>query len=84
MGLDGAPCHLELLGDFCVVAALQQQIGDLLLARGEPNKRFLHRSPWKSNGLPQATLRPARQGESSPLQTRSRIQKFWIRPYRIP
>jgi hypothetical protein len=52
MGLDGAPGHLELLSDFCVVTALQQQIGDLLLAWAEPNRRFLHRFPRKSIDLP--------------------------------
>jgi len=45
MGLDGAPGHLELFGNFCVVTAFQQQVGDLLLPWTEPNRRFLHRPP---------------------------------------
>jgi hypothetical protein len=33
MGLDGAPGHIQLLGNFVIVAALQEQFDDLLLPR---------------------------------------------------
>jgi len=70
MGLDGAPGHLELFGNFCVVTAFQQQVGDLLLPWTEPNRRFLHRPPPNSTDLPQDTLLPARQGTLRPSNPR--------------
>jgi hypothetical protein len=30
--LDGAPGHIQLLGNFCIIATFEQQIGNLLLA----------------------------------------------------
>ena len=33
MRLDGASCHVELFGNFRIVTAFEQQIGDLLLSR---------------------------------------------------
>jgi len=44
MGFDRAPCHFQLLGDFFVIAALQQQICDLLLARSKTNELLRHDS----------------------------------------
>jgi hypothetical protein len=37
MGLDCAPSHMELAGNFSVVTSLQEQFDDLLLARTQPN-----------------------------------------------
>ena len=37
MSLDRAPCHFELLRDLRVVAALKQQLCDLLFTRPEAN-----------------------------------------------
>jgi hypothetical protein len=62
MGLDGAPGHVELFGNFRVVTALQQQICNLLLPPAKPNRHFLHRPPPEEQWFPQATLSPARQG----------------------
>jgi hypothetical protein len=42
MRFHGSPCHVELSGDFGVVAALQQQFDNLLFARTEPNSLLLH------------------------------------------
>jgi hypothetical protein len=38
--------HFELLGDFTIVTALQQQIDDLLIARPNSNSQFLHRTTF--------------------------------------
>jgi len=60
VGFDGTPGNLELFGNFPVVATLQQQLGDLLLARSEPDSLPLHEylSPSKiSNGLDAQTSR---------------------------
>jgi hypothetical protein len=40
--LDRASGHLELRGNFSIVTALQQQLGDLLFPRAQPNRLFLH------------------------------------------
>jgi hypothetical protein len=45
MCLYRTPGHFELLGDFSVVAALQQQLGNLLLPRPEANRPFPHAFP---------------------------------------
>jgi hypothetical protein len=50
--------HFELLGNFCVVAALKQQLGDLLLARAQANRPFLHASPFSADYSNQPTYRP--------------------------
>ena len=42
MRLDRASGHLELPGDFRVVATLQQQFRNLLLTRAELNRTLLH------------------------------------------
>jgi len=42
MGLYRTPGHLELPGNFRVVTALQQQIGDLLLPWTQPNWLVFH------------------------------------------
>jgi hypothetical protein len=41
--LDGSTRHLQLLRDFGVVTALQEQFNNLLLARTQPNGLFPHR-----------------------------------------
>jgi hypothetical protein len=41
----GSARHIQLAGDFGVVAALQEQFHNLLLARAEPNGLFPHHSP---------------------------------------
>jgi hypothetical protein len=38
--------HFELLGDFTIVTALQQQIDNLLIARPNSNSQFLHRTTF--------------------------------------
>jgi len=43
----GAPSHLELAGNLGVVATLQKQFYDLLLARTETNCHIVH-----SNSIP--------------------------------
>jgi hypothetical protein len=40
--LHRAPGHLELSGNFGIVATLKQQFGDLLFARTQPNRAFVH------------------------------------------
>ena len=42
MSFHGSPCHIELGGNFGVVAALQKQVNDLLLAWTEPNGLLFH------------------------------------------
>jgi hypothetical protein len=42
VGLDGASGHVELLGDFIVVAALQEQFSYLLFSGTQSDKRLLH------------------------------------------
>jgi len=42
MSFHGSPRHVELAGDFGVVASLQQQFNDLLFARTEPNSLLFH------------------------------------------
>jgi len=42
MSLHGTPGHVELAGDFGVVASLQEQFDDLLLSRTQPNGLLLH------------------------------------------
>jgi hypothetical protein len=42
MSFHGSPCHVELAGDFGVVASLQEQVYDLLFARTEPNSLLFH------------------------------------------
>jgi hypothetical protein len=38
----GAPGHLELSRNLGIVATLQQQFGDLLFARTQPNRALVH------------------------------------------
>jgi hypothetical protein len=42
MGLYRTPGHLELFGNFRIVTALQQQIGDLLFPWTQPNWLIFH------------------------------------------
>jgi len=50
MCFDRAPRDIQLLADFFVVTSLQQKLGNLLLARSQPDKLFLHAiSPIRSN-----------------------------------
>jgi hypothetical protein len=43
--LDGAPGHFQLFGNLGVVAALQQQFGNLLLPRSQAKILFPHARP---------------------------------------
>ncbi len=45
MSFHGSPRHLQLTGDFSIVAALQKQFDNLLFARTEPNSLLLHPIP---------------------------------------
>jgi hypothetical protein len=45
MSLHGTPRHIELAGDFGIVATLQQQFDNLLFARPQPNSLILHQIP---------------------------------------
>jgi hypothetical protein len=45
MSLHGSPRHVQLAGNFSIVATLQQQLDDLLFARTQPNSLLLHRFP---------------------------------------
>jgi hypothetical protein len=45
MSLYGTSSHMELAGDFGIVATLQQQVDNLLFARPQPNSRVLHYIP---------------------------------------
>jgi hypothetical protein len=48
VSLNGAPGHLELLGDFIVVAALQEQLSNLLFSGTQSDRLLLHAySPQK-------------------------------------
>jgi hypothetical protein len=40
--LHGAPGHFQLSGNFRIVATLQQQFGNLLFPRTQPNRAFVH------------------------------------------
>jgi hypothetical protein len=42
MGLDGSPSHLELAGNFVVVATLQKQLDDLLFSMAQTDGLFAH------------------------------------------
>ena len=45
MSLHGSPRHIELAGDFGIVATLQKQFDNLLFARPQPNSLILHQVP---------------------------------------
>jgi hypothetical protein len=45
MCLHRAPCHVEFLGDFGVVAALQQKFSDFFFAWPQTNFFHAHFSP---------------------------------------
>ena len=45
MSLHGSPRHFQFHGNFRVVAALQQQLDNLLFARTQPNSLLLHPTP---------------------------------------
>jgi len=45
MSLHGTPGHIELAGDFGIVASLQKQFDNLLFARPQPNSLVLHQVP---------------------------------------
>jgi hypothetical protein len=45
MSLHGPPRHVQLGGDFGIVATLQKQFDNLLFARPEPNSLILHQVP---------------------------------------
>jgi hypothetical protein len=45
VSLHGTACHVELHGNFAVVAALQQQIGNLLFPKAQLDGLFLHANP---------------------------------------
>jgi hypothetical protein len=45
MSLHGTPSHVELAGDFGIVATLQKQVDNLLFARPQPNSLVLHHIP---------------------------------------
>lgn len=45
MSLHGTPRHVQLGGDFGVVATLQKQFDNLLFARPQPNSLILHQVP---------------------------------------
>ena len=45
MSLHGTPRHVELAGDFGIVATLQKQFDNLLFARPQPNSLILHQVP---------------------------------------
>jgi hypothetical protein len=42
MSFDGSARHFELAGNFGIVAALQKQFDDLLLAWSQPNRLLRH------------------------------------------
>ena len=42
MSFHSTPCHIELGGNFGVIASLQEQVYDLLFARTEPNSLLFH------------------------------------------
>jgi hypothetical protein len=42
VGLHGSASHVELLGNFRVITALQQQFRDLLLTRTQPDRLLAH------------------------------------------
>jgi hypothetical protein len=42
MGFHGTPGHVELFGNFRIVTALEQQLGDLLFPRAQLDKLFRH------------------------------------------
>jgi len=45
MSLHGSPRHVQLGGDFGIVATLQKQFDNLLFARPQPNSLILHQVP---------------------------------------
>jgi hypothetical protein len=45
MSLHGTPRHVQLGGDFGIVATLQKQFDNLLFARPQPNSLILHQVP---------------------------------------
>jgi hypothetical protein len=42
MCFDRAPRNVQLFPDFLVITSLKQKLGNLLLARSQPDKLFLH------------------------------------------
>ena len=51
MGLDRSPGHFELLCDFRVVTALEQQFRYLLLSGSESNRLIVHYYPHLSDNF---------------------------------
>ena len=45
MSFHGPSSHLELTGNFRIVAALQEKLDDLLLARAKPDRVLFHQIP---------------------------------------
>jgi hypothetical protein len=61
MGLHGASGHVQLFGNFRIVAAFEQQIGDLLLAWTQVNGLDFHdQSSWFENRLEAVELERAK------------------------
>jgi hypothetical protein len=58
MRLDGSPSHIQLLGDISVIASLQQQLNDLLLASTQTDL-IVHGSPSLRLDLTNRGNRPA-------------------------
>jgi len=64
MRLHSTASHLELACDLVIVAALQQQLGNLLLPRAQADRAFLHAIILPSM-LQKRTLGPKREQKVS-------------------
>ncbi|HXW89823.1 MAG TPA: hypothetical protein VEK33_04685 [Terriglobales bacterium] len=79
MGLDGAPGHVQLFGNFRIVATFEQQIGDLLLAWTQVNGLDFHDlSSWFDRI---ALRRLSSSGESHSTPAKDRRMRQDERPW---
>jgi hypothetical protein len=79
MGFNGAPGHFQLFGNLRIVAALQQQIGDLLLPWTQPYGLVGH-AVLRRGYFAQITITPGKlkSPPSAPFVGQPRRKKVWL------
>jgi hypothetical protein len=83
MGLDRTPGHFQLFGNFRIVTALQQQIGDLLLPWAQPDGLVCHavlRRSLKATNKDYTGRKNSKKPAQCAFagQPRRKKQKFWL------
>jgi hypothetical protein len=80
MSLHGAPCHVELRGNFGIVTTLQKQFDNLLFARPQPNSLVFHLIPLFSFSFCFADMR----GGTLPISIAPALPLLRIRRVNCP